>query len=470
MRRAFGTRGRGPAVCFTAAAGTLSAKASVHDIAVEYTEPGANPAETLWVPFQLLDDCEGKKDEPVNVERTGKGRVTAQWRDGSVPQIVRYDADAPADADNFPPAPETFAENRPGLLEALTAAADTCDPDSARFALGHLQLRGEHGAIVATDGRQLLVQNGFQFPWSGDVLVPGRKVFASVELPHDQPVRVGKSGNWVAVQSGPWTIYLAVNVDGRFPDVLRHIPQTDAVKARCSFSQADADFLAETLRRLPGNDDDNRPVTLDLNGAVAVRAKPSDSTRPTEVVLTNSTFSGEPIRVNTNRDYLARAMRMGLRELCITDDKSAILGLDATRQHVWMPLTPEAAIPPAKNAIRIESPIAGTETPVSQPKPQRRTNPVPEPITNQNGNAASNGNGQTNGHAKSNGQARNGAARKTGQDIDGLIRQAEALRTSLRDTLLKNNELLKGLKRHRRQSRAVQSTIASLRQLKGLGV
>jgi hypothetical protein len=89
---------------------------------------------------------------------------------------------------------------------------------------------------------------------------------------------------------------------------------------------------------------------------------------------------------------------------------------------------------------------------------------VTELVTNPNGHA------QGNGHTSTNGQARYGAARKTGQDIDSLIRQAEALRTAHRDSLVKANELLKALKRHRRQSRALQTTIASLRQLKTLGV
>ncbi len=185
MRRAFGTRGHGPAVCITVVADTLNVKARVADIAVEYSEPTRASDEILWLPFQFLDDCAGKRDEPVNLEVTGNKRCTAQWRDGSVPQIVRYDSKPPADADKFPALPETFAENRPGLLAALTAAADTCDPDSMRYALGHLQLRGEQGTIVATDGRQLLVQNGFQFPWTGDILVPRSKIFASAELPHD---------------------------------------------------------------------------------------------------------------------------------------------------------------------------------------------------------------------------------------------------------------------------------------------
>ena len=106
-----------------------------------------------------------------------------------MPQIVQYDSELPADADKFPALSETFTENRPGLLEALSAASDTCDPDSTRYALGHLQLRGEQGTIVATDGRQLLVENGWQFPWTGDLLVPRSKIFASAELPTTCPCR-----------------------------------------------------------------------------------------------------------------------------------------------------------------------------------------------------------------------------------------------------------------------------------------
>jgi hypothetical protein len=464
MRRAFGTRGSGPAVCFTAAAGTLNVKARFADIAVEYSEPTSGSDETLWLPFQVLDDCAAKRDEPVHVEVTGKDRCTAQWRDGNVPQIVQYDCKPPADAEKFPVRPETFAENKTGLLEALTAASDTCDPDSTRYALGHLQLRGEQGTIVATDGRQLLVHNGFQFPWTGDLLVPRSKTFTSTELPHDLPVQVGKTENWVAIGIGRWMIHMAINVDGRFPDVTWHIPQINSAKTRCSFSPDDADFLAETLPKLPCDDDCNRPVTLDLNGQVVVRAKPSDSTQSTEVVLTGSSFSGEPIRLNMNRNYLARAMQMGLRELSITSDKMPLACVDDRRQYVWMPLDPESAIPPANNAIRIV-PGSNPETLVTHPPIERKVSPVPEPITNQNGN----GHTSTNGHAsRTNGQLCR--AKTSQQDIVALIEQAEKLRTALHGLMCQAGGLVKALKQHRRQNRAVQNTLASLRQLKTLGV
>ncbi len=272
LRRAFGTRGPGPAVCFTASAGMLTVKASSADIAVEYRTPHEQQAEeTLWLPFQALGEFEGKKDDPVELAVAGKGRVTAQWRDGNVPQIVRYDCEPPAAADKFPALPPTFAENPSRLLQALVDAGETCDPDSVRFALGHILLHHD-GTISATDGRQLLVQWGFAFPWDDAVLIPRSKVFASAELPHDQTVSVGKTGNWVAIGVGQWVIYLAVNVDGRFPDVSRHIPQPATATARCQLSPSDAEFLAVAIPRLPSDEQYNFPVTLDLNGSIAVRA------------------------------------------------------------------------------------------------------------------------------------------------------------------------------------------------------
>jgi hypothetical protein len=173
-----------------------------------------------------------------------------------------------------------------------------------------------------------------------------------------------------------------------------------------------------------------------------------------------------------NRNYLARALRLGLRELSIMDDKTALACVDDRKQYVFMPLDPESAIPPAKDAIRIVSPGTNPEIPVTQSQTRRRVSTVPEPVTNPNGNATSNGNGEANRHAKTNGRAKlNGATRKPNhQDIDNLIRQVETLRQAQRDVFTKTHELLKGLKRHRRQSRVFQTTIASLRQLKTLGV
>jgi len=68
---------------------------------------------------------------------------------------------------------------------------------------------------------------------------------------------------------------------------------------------------------------------------------------------------------------------------------------------------------------------------------------------------------------------KNGRAKASEHGVDGfaaLVEDAENLKTSLRDAVSKTNELIAGLKRHRKQSKAVQSTLNSLRQLQSLGV
>ena len=54
------------------------------------------------------------------------------------------------------------------------------------------------------------------------------------------------------------------------------------------------------------------------------------------------------------------------------------------------------------------------------------------------------------------------------QGLEAMIAQAEALKLSLRDTLQKTSELISGLKRHRKQTKAVAATLASLKQLRGV--
>ena len=51
------------------------------------------------------------------------------------------------------------------------------------------------------------------------------------------------------------------------------------------------------------------------------------------------------------------------------------------------------------------------------------------------------------------------------QGIEVLIEQAEAVKVSLRESLSKTTELISALKRHKKQSKLVQSTLQSLRRL-----
>ena len=240
-------------------------------------------------------------------------------------------------------------------------------------------------------------------------------------------------------------------------------------ESRLRLSADDLRFLADALPKLPGGELENSPATLDLNGRVALRGMGAEEKLPTEIVLSNSCCLGKRVRININRHFLARALRFGLDELCLYGNSAALVGRDEHCIYVWMPLDCKSVIKPNKKAIRIESP-KGTPVAIVPQSEERKPPSMTEPTNNTEGHAETNGHVENKTQAHSNGQARKGTHRKPGQDINGLIHQAEALRSSLRDTLVKNNELLKGLKAYRRRNRVMQNTIASLRQLKTLGV
>ena len=176
-----------------------------------------------------------------------------------------------------------------------------------------MQLRGTVHKIIATDGHQLLVRSGFGFPWDGDLLIKGSPIFACKALARDQPVQIGKTDTHVVLRIGPWTIWNEIQKDARFPGVEEAIPGADAVTTRLQLDPEDARFLQEALDRLPGNEELNSPATIDMNGKVAIRARASDQSQITELVLDRSSYAGPAIRINTNRNFLKRAIRARLQ-------------------------------------------------------------------------------------------------------------------------------------------------------------
>ena len=107
--------------------------------------------------------------------------------------------------------------------------------------------------------------------------------------------------------------------DLRFPDVDRILPGPRDAATRLRLDPADARFLLDALGRLPGADEPNAPATVDLNGKIAVRARAAGEGPATELVLSRSAYTGPPVRLQTNREFLARAIRLGFTEVEVVD-------------------------------------------------------------------------------------------------------------------------------------------------------
>src|SRR5262249_40315373 len=147
----------------------------------------------------------------------GDGKGSARWEEAGVPRSCEFEVAGPEKMPPLPKIPRKLASPGPGFLAALSEAAQTAARDAARYALTRLLFQGKEGRLVATDGRQLLGQDGFTFPWDEDVLVPALPAFAGRELAAEGPCEVGRTDGHVALKVGPWLFVLEVDKDGRFP-------------------------------------------------------------------------------------------------------------------------------------------------------------------------------------------------------------------------------------------------------------
>jgi hypothetical protein len=436
-------RGIWPVVVCRADGQGLSMEAHHGDLAVRHRQHGNLVEQTINFPGGLLTELQGRSDQPVALDVIDSTKGKATWLDGAVPRAVEFDMVAPDTLLKLPEMPKEARELSSDFLTALGEAARTTAKDRVRFALTHVRLRGGCGEVVATDGKQLLVQAGFDFPWQDDALVQRLPVFGSRDVTFDETVRIGRARDVILLETGPWTFLLRIDKEGRFPKTDQVIPSPSSIRSRLCLDPKDAAFLAEALPRLPGTEDDHS-ITLDLCNPPCVRCRQDAQAQVNEVVLARSSASGKQVRVNLDRRNLYRALKLSFIEIQVAAADVAVTCRDRTRVYVFMPLSADLAIGPTENALRIPSAEGAMQaSPISKERMPAIMPPQP------------NGNGPDNA-AKSDAQ-NDGAA--------DVITEAESLRDLLHVATARTARLVAALKHQRRQTRAVQQAMQSLRQL-----
>ena len=206
---------------------------------------------------------------------------------------------------------------------------------------------------------------------------------------------------------------------------------------------------------------------MDLNGKVAVRAAASDQPdQVTELVLSRSAYSGSPLCLQVNRNLLGRALRLGYTELGFTGIDTAFLCRDAARIYAVQPLGGGSPPGPDVEVTRIESGAAGGGEGriATRPETTRRTTTVRE---SRNGHEpAPSAEGGNHAAARPAEAGSTAGTEQPGTSLAALMQEAESLHAALADAKSRTARLISGLRRQRKQSRLVNETLKSLRQLK----
>lgn len=277
--------------------------------------------------------------------------VELRWTDQNVPQRMQH-AITPTPE---PPVVPELSPVEARLINALADASAIADSHNRRYALGCIQLDGASGTITGTDGRQLLQHQGFRFPWGPEsLLIPGNRVFAAPELRREPAVACTREGKRLVLAAGPWRLWLPLETEARYPEVAAILPDIAQATNRVCFDPADLDFLKRNLRYLPGAEQNHGPVTVDLNGHVDVAAdQPAEGGSPMRVRLNRSTHLGTDNRVLTDRAFLQRAAKLGLKELFAFAGGRPLLCRAGCVTYLWQPLYRDPGDQPADRSDEV---------------------------------------------------------------------------------------------------------------------
>ncbi len=458
IRQALGLTGSRRATCcvtFKTTSEELLISAQHGQIAMTWCVPGQYQPGCFALPMEALATCEGRQQDVVRIERSGEV-ATLRWHDAGIPQSAEYALVEPA---VIPEAGAEFSDVGHEFLAAMAEASATTESGSLRYALSYIRLRGSDGQIAATDSRQALLQYGFQLPWEDTVLVPATDAFNARVIRRAAAVSLARTEGWVFLRADAWTIALQIEKERRFPDIDAQLPEVSAAQTTLILTESDAGYFVCAASRLPGADDSCSPLTLDLNGAVVVRAKAEDQPAATELRLSNSHKQGDELQVSSDRAYLKRAVELGFREIHLRDAVAPAFCRSDRRAYLWALLGKDAVLKRGENATRIESPMAERATPaMSRELPADPVMPAASTLLSANPiSVRAAPSAATEPTLES--------AQPQAKSLPVLIAEGEALRATLREVLVKTRALVAGLRQQHRHSDAKRPRRTSQRTL-----
>ncbi len=309
--------------------------------------------EPTRLSHQWLQACQGNRG---TVELTISGQwADFRWEERAFPSALRLELTPVETPVSLPQL--TAVDRR--LLSALAAASAAVDHDSLRYALHCVQLDGQRGTVTGTDGRQLIRFDGFRFPWNDQaILTPASDLFACAELRDVAAVACGMTDKQLVIEASPWTFWLPLELEGRFPNVEAIVTKYSKAVNRVYFDPRDLEFLVTNIRHIPGAEAEYAPLALDLNGHVELATGADEQSRPMRIRLSRSVHVGPAVCCTANRAYLHQAAKLGLTELLRFGESDPVVCRGEHIVHLWQPLTGVKIPEDGPETIKVDSALS----------------------------------------------------------------------------------------------------------------
>jgi len=434
-------------------------------LTVRLEQPAEGPPFGVLVPLEELQtaakNC-GKNEalqiHPLTADTVAvKTPVGAGWADtrcatlpvAEFPVIPKFGGELVAVPDAV----------RTSIHEAMQCASE----DSTRIILNGAYLDVSDKkchCVVGTDGRHLYASNSFNLPMKESVIIPTHRFLDWKDFNADGEWRLkagvnveNKELEHLQLTSRRWR-FITRKMEGNYPNWRQVIPDMTGAKSTAEIENAEP--ILQAIQRMPDHDPVYHTIGLTLqNGALVLLGKANASdTEWFSVPIPNAKAAGKDVRVNVNRQLLAKALAFGLTRLEIIDEMSPLRLVHAGRQMIVMPVrveapAPTAATPPEKPGADDDAkPANGNSQEPSTAKPAtspEKYSPTPE----------------ANGSSSESKEPANPVVKPA---IEAALTQIETVRGDFRNALAGLNKLAEHLKQVQRENKSAEKEISSVRQ------
>ena len=365
---------------------------------VRLEQPAEGAPFSVLVPLEQLQTSAKNcgKNESLKVRKLADKMVSIDTPVGSQWAETRCDSLPVAE---FPATPKFNGDLVPlpdAVRTSLHEAMQCASTDETRLVLNGAYLdvsKKDCHCVVGTDGRHLYSSNSFTLPMKESVIIPMHRFLDWPEFNKDGEWRMKAGPNaenkeilQLQLSTRRWR-FVCRQFDGNYPNWRQVVP--DGSDTKTTLEIEDAEPLLQAIQRMPDHDLANHTIGLAVeNGSVLLLGKGNKSDEAWfSVPFPNVKASGKDVRVNTNREQVAKALQFGLTRIEIIDPMSPLRFVQGGRQMVIMPVRVEdpaqpvaskSTAPTTSDTVKSDGP-GEAKTVVSEPNsPAADTNPAPK--------------------------------------------------------------------------------------------